>query len=97
MSIFKWFGFEVGLPVFGSHYKSRPFVIQTHPDLHGCCLENLIVQPKYFASQVMKCLSKGLVKGQIDQVSETVDLTWVQPRVLDKEQLKTIQVRYFDS
>lgn len=40
---------------------------------------------------VMKCLAKGLVKGQIDQVSGTVDLVWVQPRVLDREQLKTIQ------
>jgi len=39
---------------------------------------------------VMKALSKGLVKGQIDQVGSTVNLTWVQPRVLDKEQLKTI-------
>ena len=39
---------------------------------------------------VMKALSKGLVKGQIDQVGQTVNLTWVQPRVLDKEQLKTI-------
>lgn len=39
---------------------------------------------------VMKALSKGLVKGQIDQVGQTINLTWVQPRVLDREQLKTI-------
>merc|ERR1711860_156245 len=39
---------------------------------------------------VMKALSKGLVKGQIDQVGSSVNLTWVQPRVLDKNQLKTI-------
>jgi len=39
---------------------------------------------------VMKALSKGLVKGQIDQVDQTVNLTWVQPRVLDKDQVKTI-------
>merc|ERR1712018_899121 len=39
---------------------------------------------------VMKALSKGLVKGQIDQAAQSVNLTWVQPRVLDKEQLKTI-------
>lgn len=41
----------------------------------------------------MKCLAKGLVKGQIDQVCGTVDLDWVQPRVLDRDQLKTIQVK----
>merc|ERR1711884_951550 len=39
---------------------------------------------------VMKALSKALVKGQIDQVGQSVNLTWVQPRVLDKNQLKTI-------
>ena len=39
---------------------------------------------------VMKALSKGLVKGSIDQVAQVANLTWVQPRVLDKEQLKTL-------
>lgn len=39
---------------------------------------------------VMKALAKGLVKGSIDQVAEVANLTWVQPRVLDKEQLKTL-------
>jgi len=42
---------------------------------------------------VMKALSKGLVKGHIDQVEQTINLTWVQPRVLDKEQLKTIMAK----
>ena len=26
----------------------------------------------------------------LDQVAQTINLTWVQPRVLDREQLKTI-------
>jgi len=39
---------------------------------------------------VMKALAKGLVKGSIDQVDQTVNLTWVQPRVLDKDQVKTL-------
>lgn len=39
---------------------------------------------------VMKALSKGLVKGTIDQVAQVANLTWVQPRVLDREQLKTL-------
>lgn len=39
---------------------------------------------------VMKALAKGLVKGSIDQVAQVANLTWVQPRVLDKEQLKIL-------
>ncbi|XP_059485366.1 26S proteasome non-ATPase regulatory subunit 13 [Neocloeon triangulifer] len=36
---------------------------------------------------VMKALSLNLVKGAIDQVSQNVHMTWVQPRVLDKNQI----------
>eukprot|EP00096_Caligus_rogercresseyi_P002289 TRINITY_DN1437_c0_g1_i1.p1 TRINITY_DN1437_c0_g1~~TRINITY_DN1437_c0_g1_i1.p1 ORF type:complete len:429 (-),score=154.21 TRINITY_DN1437_c0_g1_i1:70-1227(-) len=39
---------------------------------------------------VMKALSKELLAGHIDQVDQNVSLTWVQPRVLDLDQLKTI-------
>jgi len=42
---------------------------------------------------VMKALSQGLVKGRIDQVSAVVHLTWVQPRVLDKDQLKVMMTK----
>ena len=37
---------------------------------------------------VMKALSLGLVKGSIDEVDNKVHLTWVQPRVLDLEQVR---------
>ncbi|ELU00358.1 hypothetical protein CAPTEDRAFT_21954 [Capitella teleta] len=40
---------------------------------------------------VMKALCLGLVKGSIDQVEQKVHMTWVQPRVLDKEQIGTMQ------
>jgi len=39
---------------------------------------------------IMKALSQGLVKGRIDEVDQTVSLTWVQPRVLDRQQLETM-------
>jgi len=39
---------------------------------------------------VMKALSQGLVKGRIDEVDQRVMLTWVQPRVLDRQQLATM-------
>ncbi|KAK6194798.1 hypothetical protein SNE40_000353 [Patella caerulea] len=42
---------------------------------------------------VMKALSLGLVKGSIDEVDQKVHMTWVQPRVLDKDQISTMQSR----
>jgi len=41
---------------------------------------------------VMKALSLGLVKGSIDEVDHRVHLTWVQPRVLDLEQVSIYKV-----
>uniref|UniRef100_A0A3Q3SLE1 26S proteasome non-ATPase regulatory subunit 13 n=1 Tax=Mastacembelus armatus TaxID=205130 RepID=A0A3Q3SLE1_9TELE len=37
---------------------------------------------------VMKALSVGLIKGSIDEVDQKVQMTWVQPRVLDLQQIK---------
>uniref|UniRef100_A0A0N5AG69 26S proteasome non-ATPase regulatory subunit 13 n=1 Tax=Syphacia muris TaxID=451379 RepID=A0A0N5AG69_9BILA len=42
---------------------------------------------------VMKALSKGLVKGSIDQVNHLVNITWVQPRVLSPEQIFSMSER----
>jgi 26S proteasome regulatory subunit N9 len=38
----------------------------------------------------MKALCLGLLKGSIDQVEQKVHMTWVQPRVLDKEQVPRV-------
>ncbi len=38
----------------------------------------------------MKSFSRGLVRGQIDQVERTVHVSWVRPRVLDRQQLGTL-------
>jgi len=39
---------------------------------------------------VIKALSQTLVKGRIDQVDGSVHMTWVQPRVLDKNQVEVM-------
>lgn len=44
----------------------------------------------------MKAMSLGLVKGTIDQVTEKVHMTWVQPRVLDKQQITKMKERLED-
>jgi 26S proteasome regulatory subunit N9 len=54
-----------------------------------CFILNIIVG--FFFLQVellvMKALSLGLVKGFIDEIDQKVSLTWVQPRVLDLQQV----------
>jgi 26S proteasome regulatory subunit N9 len=42
---------------------------------------------------IMKALSLGLLKGFIDQVSETVIITWVQPRVMNLNQIENMRQR----
>lgn len=42
---------------------------------------------------VMRALSKQLVKGYIDEVEATVKITWVQPRVLNKDQIRGMRTK----
>ncbi|XP_053091265.1 LOW QUALITY PROTEIN: 26S proteasome non-ATPase regulatory subunit 13 [Pangasianodon hypophthalmus] len=42
---------------------------------------------------VMKALSVGLLRGSIDEVDQRVQMTWVQPRVLDLPQIKGMKER----
>ncbi|WVQ71861.1 hypothetical protein IAR50_001403 [Cryptococcus sp. DSM 104548] len=39
---------------------------------------------------LMKALSLNLIRGSLDQVDSTADITWVQPRVLEGKQLDTL-------
>eukprot|EP00591_Stephanopyxis_turris_P007731 CAMPEP_0195519264 /NCGR_PEP_ID=MMETSP0794_2-20130614/14545_1 /TAXON_ID=515487 /ORGANISM="Stephanopyxis turris, Strain CCMP 815" /LENGTH=404 /DNA_ID=CAMNT_0040648387 /DNA_START=141 /DNA_END=1352 /DNA_ORIENTATION=- len=43
---------------------------------------------------VMRALSLGLIKGSMDQVDETLSVSWVMPRVLDQSQLKGLSERF---
>mmetsp|Transcript_21465 Transcript_21465/g.42162 ORF Transcript_21465/g.42162 Transcript_21465/m.42162 type:complete len:392 (-) Transcript_21465:44-1219(-) len=40
---------------------------------------------------LMKGMSKGLIKGTIDQIDQTVQITWLKPRVLDPMQMETLR------
>ena len=40
---------------------------------------------------VIRALSLNLVKGVIDEVDEKVHMTWVQPRVLNNEQVMILK------
>jgi 26S proteasome regulatory subunit N9 len=42
---------------------------------------------------IMKGLSLGLLKGQIDQVAEVARINWVQPKVLDMKQIDSMRTR----
>jgi 26S proteasome regulatory subunit N9 len=43
---------------------------------------------------IMRALSLGLIKGSMDQVDQTVDVTWVMPRVLDGENMRQLANRF---
>jgi len=43
---------------------------------------------------IMRALSLGLIKGSMDQVDGTVDVTWVMPRVLDGAQMGALAGRF---
>ncbi|KAH9473920.1 hypothetical protein MJO28_000247 [Puccinia striiformis f. sp. tritici] len=45
---------------------------------------------------VMKALSLGLIKGSLDQISGTASITWVQPRVLNKQQIEALKKKLDD-
>lgn len=69
---------------------------RSHLGPWGCVRLSRLTQASISAQVellVMKALSVGLVKGSIDEVDRRVHMTWVQPRVLDLQQvlcLKTI-------
>ena len=45
---------------------------------------------------VMRALSVGLIKGEIDEVSQVVVIDWVQPRVLTLEQISSLNDKIDD-
>ena len=56
-----------------------------------CCIETIDVE-----LLVMKAMSLELVKGTIDEVSETVKIDWILPRYLSKGHLEVLVGRLGD-
>ncbi|GAX10725.1 26S proteasome regulatory subunit N9 [Fistulifera solaris] len=56
--------------------------------------EQLMVPEDQVEWIIMRALSVKLIKGSIDQVDRTLQVTWVLPRVLNQEQLVSLAGRY---
>jgi 26S proteasome regulatory subunit N9 len=54
------------------------------------------VRPDEIEHLIMKALSLGLLRGTIDQVDEVAHINWVQPKVLDMNQIDQIRIRLED-
>ncbi|OLL21850.1 putative 26S proteasome regulatory subunit rpn9 [Neolecta irregularis DAH-3] len=52
--------------------------------------------PEEVEHLVMKALSLGLIRGNMDQVSETCEVTWVQSRVLERPQIASMSQKFRD-
>ncbi|KAK5942370.1 26S proteasome regulatory subunit [Knufia obscura] len=51
------------------------------------------VKPNEIEHLLMKALSLGLLRGQIDQVDEVARINWVQPKVLERSQIEGMRQR----
>ncbi|PHH58594.1 hypothetical protein CDD81_5144 [Ophiocordyceps australis] len=51
------------------------------------------VRPDEIERLIMKALSLGLLRGTIDQVESIAHITWVQPKVLDMQQINAMRRR----
>lgn len=45
---------------------------------------------------LMKALSEGLIRGSIDEVAGVARISWVQPKVLDKNQIENMRKRLME-
>ena len=47
--------------------------------------------PEEVEYMLMKALSLGLIRGSVDQVAEVARISWVQPKVLDTNQVESMR------
>ena len=62
----------------------------------GTILEETKVSPDEIEHLIMKALSLGLLRGNIDQVAKIARINWVQPKVLDMKQIDNMRLRLRD-
>lgn len=43
---------------------------------------------------IIKAMSLDLIRGQIDEVAQNVEVTWIQPRVLDKSRISQMKEKF---
>lgn len=55
--------------------------------------EHCRVEPKQVEHLLMRAMCENLIKGQIDEVSGVVAITWVKPRILDKARIDLMRER----
>ncbi|KAI5793886.1 hypothetical protein DFH27DRAFT_567650 [Peziza echinospora] len=54
-------------------------------------LQETKVYPEEVEYMLMKALSLGLIRGSIDEVAEVARISWVQPKVLDRNQVENMK------
>ena len=52
--------------------------------------ENCMIQSEQVEMLVMKAMSLELVRGSIDEVDQTVQITWIMPRYLSVDHLQVL-------
>ena len=56
--------------------------------------ENCKVENDQIEYILMKALSLGLIKGNIDEVEQKIIVNWIQPKYLDKEKIAFLEKRF---
>lgn len=72
-------------------------VFQRPPHDRALSFQTIVDETKVDADEVeyllMKALSLGLIRGSIDQIAGVARISWVQPKVLDKNQIENMRQR----
>lgn len=68
--------------VFNTSSADRTIPFSTVAQVTGCKDVELIL---------LKALSLNLIKGVIDEVTQTITVSWCQPRVLDLKQIASLK------